>query len=283
MRLYHFTLIFAIFALGMLFISETGAAVDASAQTEQEYYHGALTAAAKAASEELSVACESMRQARDTACDVFFTTLAVYLGLGNDSVQIERLNGYVPVILITDADSFCISYYEQYTDELGRSRFMRVWTPWLPYCSLSSGAGTQTESDAGELMSESIGYYMEYFCSRHNKIAGEAGITYSFFIPDAAGSILKNISGRGFYALFQGYPMAGVTTEDINLYSFAGVQIKDSEEYYINTIGTGYASPQYYHSAECPYNSGETMKFNTRRDCALQGAYACPECGGGYH
>lgn len=236
------------------------------ADREKDFLNDCVDRASESAAYILSLAGESgIEGVRDLAVDMFYETLAAGLGMRGETPALTRLRLYVPVIAVTDGMTAYICYDRFEEDKAGRNVLIRGWSE-----AIDSGS---------EVLSEQL----EYFCNEHNAVAGRAGIKYRFELPDSEGGLFaRGSGGTGFYVLFQGYPMERISVGTINCFSFAGTGVKDAEQFFINLSGSGYASERYYHRKGCEYLSGESIMFGSGKDCALNGAYECPECMGGY-
>ncbi|BCN32385.1 hypothetical protein [Anaeromicropila herbilytica] len=110
----------------------------------------------------------------------------------------------------------------------------------------------------------------------HNRIAEHYGITYQFALPYIEKEEwYRTIDDIGLFVVFQGYPY-GLNTGDVfNQYSYAGARIRKTRCYYITKEADG---KRYYHKATCSKVTNKDYPYYNKKDCALEGAYPCPEC-----
>lgn len=121
---------------------------------------------------------------------------------------------------------------------------------------------------------------MAYYTSKHNKIASQYGITYTFSLPaiknDEWEPFLDNTS---MFVVFQGYPYGSESGETYNRFASAGAKVSKREAFYIEQKGWYLI----YHRAGCPelLKPGIIIKdepYYDPMDCVMQGCYQCPVC-----
>ena len=263
MRIYHFTLIFAVFAVMMLSMAAFSIEEALDDDRRRENLDLLLDRASESAAEILKEAHVSgVYGLRDLAVDVFYDSLAAGLGLPDGTPARTMLRIYVPVIVVTDGDAMFVCYDDYESAPDGHEVLARKW------------------SDAIDRDASSLEETLEYYCGRHNEVAERAGITYGFNTPEAEGGLyLRSGAGAGFFVLFQGYPSEMADGKTYNCSSFAGTGIDDADRFFINLRGEGYASERFFHREGCRLLSEESIMFGSKKKCALYGAYECPECG----
>ena len=263
MKIYHFTLIFAVFAVMML--SMTAFSLSESFDEEQgrSNLDLVLDRASESAADVLKEAHSSgIAGVRDVAVDAFYASLSAGLGLSDGTPALTLLRMYVPVIAVTDGDVLYFCYDEYETDDGGTARLVRRWSDQV------------AANDDG--LEKCLGYY----CNKHNEVAQRAGIVYSFSIPETEGGLyLRSGEGAGFFALFQGYPSERSDGRVFTGFSFAGTGIDDADMFFINLHGDGFASERFFHRKGCKYLSEVSIMFGSKKKCAGYGAFECPECG----
>lgn len=118
--------------------------------------------------------------------------------------------------------------------------------------------------------------HMIYYINIHNKIAQSFGITYNFNLPaidnDDWG---RSIDGIGFIALFQGYPYGTRLTDIYSRFAFGASRLKKGNAYYIQKY---YDGKLYYHRNNCNRLTVMELPYFSKKECALEGAYACEIC-----
>jgi hypothetical protein len=121
---------------------------------------------------------------------------------------------------------------------------------------------------------------MAYYTSRHNKIAQQSGITYSFNLPaiseDEWAPFLNDVS---MFVVFQGYPYGTGDGENYNRVAAAGAKVTKREAYFIEQKGWYLI----YHKEDCPELKKEGIilwdePLYDQLDCAKKGCYQCPVC-----
>ena len=116
---------------------------------------------------------------------------------------------------------------------------------------------------------------MNQYINRYNKIAYRYGISYQFSIPyfdvDTWARTIDDIS---IVVIFQGYPFGNGITQTYNQYEISGARVSKNKYYYI-TQSNG---KSLYHRRDCEFYIEELMPYDTKRDCALMGAYPCEIC-----
>lgn len=267
MRIYHFTLIFAVFAVLMLFTANLMISGQYEDSYEERIVDEAFDRAADAAAAILAEAgTDGITGVMDAAAETFYASLASSFAIAGIGTATENLRMYVPVIAVTDGDGIYIRYKAYENGPKGETL-------------------TERWSDRISAKECELERSLRAYCEAHNEVAARAGIKYTFSIPDSDdGLLLRGALGTGFYCIMQGYPLTGVDRNGrlkrFNRYSFAGAGIALKERYFINLSGSGYASEMYFHRENCRFRANESISYNTRQECAIAGAYECPICGG---
>lgn len=263
MRIYHFTLIFAVFAMIMLAMTAFSLEETFDEDRRAANIDLLLDKASESAADVLKEAHASgIYGVRDLAVDTFYASLSAGLGLSDSTPALTLLRLYVPVIVVADGDIMFVCYDEFGTADDGTEALARRW----------SGPIVREECDLEDCL--------EHYCNKHNETAQRAGIVYEFTIPDTEGGLyLRSGEGAGFFALFQGYPADRYNGEICNSYSFAGTGVDEAEQFFINLRGEGFASERYFHRKDCRFLTEESVMFGSKKKCAEYGAFECPECG----
>ena len=263
MRIYHFTLIFAVFAVIMLAMAAFSIEETLDEERRADNLDLLLDKASQSAADVLKEAHASgVYGVRDLSVDTFFASLAAGLGLSDGTPALTMLRLYVPVIVVVDGDIMYVCYDEFGRSDDGTSTLVRKW------------------SDPITREHGKFEKCLDYYCNKHNEVAQRAGITYIFNIPETEGGIyLRGNEGAGFFALFQGYPSERSDGKTYNSYSFAGTGIDEAEQFFINLEGEGFSSERYFHRRNCRFLTEESIMFGSKKKCAAFGAFECPECG----
>ena len=263
MRIYHFTLIFAAFAVMMLSITAFSLGESFAEEQGRSNLDLVLDRASESAADVLKEAHSSgIAGVRDLAVDAFYASLSAGLGLSDGTPALTLLRMYVPVIAVTDGDVLYVCFDDYETADDGTTGLIRKW------------------SDPIEVNDEGLEECLGYYCNKHNDVARRAGIVYSFFIPETEGGLyLRSGEGAGFFALLQGYPSERSDGSVFTGFSFAGTGIDDADMFFINLHGDELASERFFHRKGCIYLSEESIMFGSKKKCAGYGAFECPECG----
>ena len=167
MKLYHFTIIFAVFLLAMIVIVEMRVSERNSMASANENTEMAFDNAVDAAVEALSANTADLDDTgRDKAVEAFFTSLYAELGILDEPAAKREMELYVPVIAVTVDDGFYVWYDAVFTDATGLHATERVWSQKIPYSyddgyfiyGFSSGT-TATIYDYKKLLDATPAYY----------------------------------------------------------------------------------------------------------------------------
>ncbi|HWT75760.1 MAG TPA: hypothetical protein VN258_13735 [Mobilitalea sp.] len=121
---------------------------------------------------------------------------------------------------------------------------------------------------------------MSYYTSRHNRIASQYGIAYTFSFPSVREEEWKPyLNNVAMFVVFQGYPYGSGIGEAYNKVAAAGAKVTKSNVYYIEQKGWYLI----YHKATCPelLKEGIILKDEPYYDpelCIKLGCYQCPIC-----
>ncbi|MFU0827492.1 MAG: Sensor histidine kinase [Lachnoclostridium sp.] len=250
---------------------------------------------------------------KDVAINQFYQSLFANFGVLGNSQAENKLKAYIPVILITDMDGFYIYYNHIYNSD-GEKRISQKWTEKIPYAyedgsliyKFTLGTfvtlynKTTNETYEGEYKDlapqfpesilsddevydsirrnaiiDAIEKNMNYYINLHNRIAFWYGITYQFWLPQIDKTDwYRTIDDISMLVIFQGYPYTPNSKDTYNRYALGGARLTKSRVYNI----TEKKEIKYYHKADCPYGNPDGMTYYTKEECALEGAYPCPEC-----
>ncbi len=264
MRIYHFTIVFALFASMMLHMTEMTMKQKMEEDRETQFFDKVMDRASDSAAQVLALAGASgVEGVMDLAVDTFYETLAAGLGQSGETPSMTKIRLYVPMIAVMDGDSVFVCY-DRFEKDEDKNVLIRGWSEPV-------AAG-----------SDELSELLEYYCNYHNQVAERAGIRYSFALPGSDGGLFaRGSEGTGFFALLQGYRPGGFLKES-NCFSFSGTGVIKAEQFFINVSGEGYGAEHYYHRKGCIHLKEESIMFTSGKDCALHGAFECPDCMGGY-
>lgn len=252
---------------------------------------------------------------REKALEAFFRTLYVNFGIAGDETAKQSLKAYIPVIVLIDYDGYWIYSMEKYTNETGETIQELRWKPKKPYVYEKNGyvylftlddyvrvfdsannryCEGKAETLAGKLPDSDIIKDLELFeqvrkrtvvesikedvnaaINEHNKFAKQYGITYHFSPPYISdGDWQRNIEDIGFLSFFQGIPI-GLSGERFNSYALGAARVIRKDHYYIQRDSNGL---YYYHRENCPLITEKNEVYDSREECAINGAFPCHTC-----
>lgn len=244
----------------------------------------------------------------------FYGSLYANFGVMDSPDRQEQLRAYIPVILVTFQDGYYILYSEIVTIE-GERKVVQKWTEKLPYSyeedgqiyiftlsnylrlydkntneliegtnqdlkSLCPNTFLENDEEFDQkrrfVITEKIESSMRYYINRHNRIAEHYGITYEFTLPAIESNDWnRTIDDISMLVIFQGYPYGYGTYDIYNRYAFGAARIRKQDAYYIaNTI----EGKRYYHKWNCTEVKDTQYAYFSKKECALEGAYACEIC-----
>lgn len=248
---------------------------------------------------------------KEIALEYFFRSLTANLGMADNKEKRELLEIYVPVVLVTDLDGFYLSYSE-IVEENGTKLLKNIWTEKMPYYyedekavysfflgdqknyinvydktdkKVYTGAYKDIQEEFSSTIFEHFDEYrrkaiiscltekMNIYINQHNRIASEFGITYHFalpVIPDTDWD--RTIDDVSMFILFQGYPFN--VTDVYNRYIIGGARVNKRDLYYIKEQ----EGKKYYHKFDCSTLQTHEDGYMNKKDCAKEGAFACPIC-----
>lgn len=258
-------------------------------QLEQNQYDGVLkekkkiegaliTAIQDAGNEYTAVMYEAEEKRKQTLEKVFLNSFYVAMGIFDDIEKQEMLRMYLPMLVLAEEDG--VSFY--YMEERKNNTMSGLWHTWsdkMPY-------GFQDESGISlkkYMVATTIEKAASDIISRHNYIASQYGLSYSFSVP----VFLQNVEGElnfpMIFVVFQGWPLNA--SKDIVYENCidAGAYLQ-RVKHYIVTYPEGLAHPfSLYHETTCSiiseglyhiYNENVTQEEAIRK----YGAFPCDNC-----
>lgn len=280
LRVYHFTLIFAVFAM-MMFASVDLYEAGSETVQDKSLYDEALDRAADAAVKILAqVPGTTDIETRELAAKAFFDSLCASMdGIGETPVR-RMLEMYVPIMAVVEKDGVYVNSNEEFEDENGLLFSQRIWSEKLMFADFDS-EGNPALCGEGEKRSSILSEILEIYCSKHNGVARQNGIDYRFYFPSSDGGMFARTVGEyGFIAVFQGWPMTDSAGRTVNYCGFTHSGIEPGEQFYISTEAE-YGEKLFYHRKECTLCPEDAVRYGTGAECAAAGAWPCPECAGG--
>lgn len=246
---------------------------------------------------------------KELARERFFASLYSTLGIMGGEKK-KEMEGYIPVLLVTDTDGFYL-YYQM---ELPDKTVYGNWTEKQPYEAVLQGRiFSFTLDDYLKIYDPATKQYMEgkyqdlakvypeerflqnsqaydqmrrdciitrvkeqmkQAINHHNRIAGHFGISYNFTLPNiSTEDWYRTIDDVSFMAVFQGYPY-GHGPGYYNRYAVGGARIRKTDYFYLSSDGEGL----WYHRSDCSVAKDMAKPFYSKEDCAKEGARACQVC-----
>lgn len=126
-----------------------------------------------------------------------------------------------------------------------------------------------------EMITNRIMEKMSQYINTCNRIGKQYGISYDFSIPYLDDSDwARTIEDISILVVFQGYPYGNHIIETYNQIELSGARTNKKKYYYL-TMQDGQCS---YHSRNCNKIGKDSAPYDSKRECALMGAYPCREC-----
>ncbi|NLN65547.1 MAG: hypothetical protein GX144_09110 [Clostridiaceae bacterium] len=275
-----------------------------------------LDTAVEDASEAMIVrgANQNLSISRDKALAAFNNTLLTNFQVLGDETATNLLMAYIPVMILIDYDGYWVCSMEEYLNSDGDREEKMIWKPKKPYSYESNDfvylftldknvrvleisgnqvyEGTQEnlkailhteiiqqdglfETVRKRTIVEAIEKDVNEAINKHNVYARRFGITYQFSPPTISDADWhNNIEDIGFLAFFQGIPI-GIGGERYNNFALGASRIVRSYQYYIQQEPNGLL---YYHRENCSQLTKKEEVYDTREECALEGAFPCHIC-----
>lgn len=251
---------------------------------------------------------------REKALDAFLNTLFANFNVVDTESARSSFMIYIPVIILVDYDGYWVYSIEEYLNDDGVMEQKMVWKPKKPYTCVrgdytyiftldryvkvyNSAAGQFFEGNLQDIKAylpntllqdnelfeairkktiiDAIKNDVNDAINLHNTYANRFGISYRFSPPLISdGDWYRNIEDIGFLAFFQGIPM-GLHGERFNSYALGASRIVRKTYYYIQEDLNGL---RYYHRENCPELTEKEKVYDSREDCAMEGAFPCHTC-----
>lgn len=160
-----------------------------------------------------------------------------------------------------------------YSTEVAHDKYAVMAQVYDTSCLASEGLYAKTKA---QVISNTIMKNLNYYVQQHNRVGQAYGFNYSFHLPESAESeVARGIDGVSFISFFQGYPY-GVGTDDVySKFTISGARVKKTSDFMVRRSTDGYL---YYHTKGCKHGKEPSTLYDTKADCASQGAYPCPYC-----
>lgn len=149
----------------------------------------------------------------------------------------------------------------------------------MPQLSLAfpfMASKAQFEDIRQQCISDTIEEQMEYYINEHNRIAGDYGIRYHFFLPAITDEDWERaISGISMIVVFQGYPYPSGRGY-FNMAEVSGARLAKGGTYFITAVN----GRPVYHRDGCHLITSDArrMPYDDAKSAAGTGAYPCNLC-----
>lgn len=274
----HVGLIFLVIWLAcfsMLFVSKEKYR---SVQEEKQRIEQALLEAIKYTGEEYSsVMNATLKKRQDTLEHAFFESLYASMGVFEHNEEQELLRMHVPMMMIAEEEGASFYYVDEKVTVEGKE-FSFTWTERTDY----SWEEHSTETKRQKVI-ELLETKASEIISKHNYIAEQYGISYSFFVPRFLQNTTEEIQFPMLFVVFQGWPLS--VSNDIFYENCldAGVFLQEVRQYTVTVSRTISDTYSYYHERDCNMLThkdvvciSETVSKNEA--IRTYGAFPCKNC-----
>ncbi|HEY8422120.1 MAG TPA: hypothetical protein VIL05_10320 [Thermoclostridium sp.] len=252
---------------------------------------------------------------KEKAVEAFYQTLYANLNITGDNTAKQRLNAFIPVIVIIDYDGYWIYSMETYTGMNGEKIQEMLWKPKKPYVYEKDGLvylftlddyttvldiaaakfyegqrevivqslpddeiiqdGELFEQVRKRTIAESIRSDVNTAINEHNKYAKLFGITYQFNPPSISDDDWQRNIEDIGILSFFQGIPIGLGGERFNSFALGAARVIRKRLYYIEQGENGL---YYYHRENCSDVSLKDKVYDSREECALKGALPCGKC-----
>lgn len=250
-----------------------------SAQAEKEQIERALLEAITYAGEEYSsVMNDNLEKKQATLESSFFEALYVSMGVFECEEEREILKMHVPMMMIAEEDGISFYHIKEITTD-GIKEFSYAWTQKTEY----PWKEDITKEEKKQKIMELLETKASEIISRHNYIAEQYGISYSFSVPRFLQDTADEIHFPMLFIVFQGWPLT--TNKDIFYENCidAGVFLQEVKQYIVTVSNMVSDTRSLYHKRNCSFVtqteviciSGMMTKEEAVRN---YGAFPCEIC-----
>lgn len=161
---------------------------------------------------------------------------------------------------------------EQYASEVSGDKYDRMSKIFDSSCLKSA---EDFESTRDLTVTNTIVDNLNYYVQKHNRIGQSYGYNYTFALPSSAKTdVARAIGDVSFISFFQGYPYGIGTSDSFSKFTVSGARIEKKKKFYLNKVDDFL----YYHTEDCVYSKGSSHVYDSKKECALEGANPCPYC-----
>lgn len=243
----HFAILFLILYITcFLFLLIEQSRYD-NVQKEKRKIEDALADAVECTGKVLIASVNASSETRKRIVENTFSE-ALYLSLGmlNTSVEKLLLELYLPMLVLVEEDG-AFFYYLQEEQRDGVVELQRCWTEKIEFTCFEEC----TEEARRRIISATIEKTASEIISKHNYIAMQYGISYSFSTPDFFRNATSEMEYPVLLAVFQGWPLS--PGEDIFYANCldSGMFIQEKERYVIEIPRNLKNSKRVFHKTFC--------------------------------
>ncbi len=195
MKIHHFALIFVIFALTIVVVTDLKVSEADYMSRETGLVNTIFDRAVVAATDNLLDSEFGVTElTKENAVQAFFDSLYASFGITDSPLSRENMALYVPVICVTEPDGFYIYYDEVVYNAAGDTEFQRCWTEKKTYTYRESTA------PAGYIATDFIlrfqGDGSVYVYDSQGIINGTKGYLKRVYIDEYEKEVAKYLSGH---------------------------------------------------------------------------------------
>lgn len=216
MKIYHYALIFVIFAISVVIVTDIRVSESDYMSREAELNNTIFDRAVVAATDRLLESDSGVTElTKENAVMAFYDSLYASFGVADSPLARENMSLYVPVICVTEPDGFYIYYNDIVYSPSGGTEMQRCWTEKKTYTYRESAAPT--------------GYAATDFIYRFN---GDGSV----FVYDTQGIVNGN-KGELFRVNAEEYEQENSSyLAGISAPGFSGVTFEPGEYEYLDLI-----------------------------------------------
>ncbi len=279
MRQGHLTVLFLmLYIICFVLLLYTQSQYD-EVQREKQKVELALTEAVKAAGRELAAVINDTEEKKKSSFETaFLEAFYVSMGVFNCKEEQEYLQMHLPMLALAEADGIFFYYMEE-RQENGVTVLERVWSDKIPYGTCRYG----TKEEEKELVAETLEKCSSEILFRHNYIASQYGISYSFFVPDFLQNTSTALEFPMLFVVFQGWPLNISGDVFYENCIDAGVYLQRIERYLL-TRGECLSQPfSLYHKEDCSCiteeeKNSDAAYITEEEAVSVYGAFPCENC-----
>lgn len=275
----HLALMFlAMYSACFLFLYIEQSRYDEVQEEKQKVEQALIDGLETAGREYTAVLNASEEKKKQTLEKVFLESVSVSLGMFTSEEEQEILRMYLPMMVLAEEDgAFFFYIQEQYKD--GKMELCHVWSEKIPY----EFPEDSTEAQRKSVVAETLETNASDIITKHNYIAFQYGISYSFFVPDFLQDTSEIIKFPMLFVVFQGWPLTASGDIVYENCIDAGVYLQEVERYLVERPESISRAVSFYHRDTCSRITGSSNRFyeeyvTEKEAVRIYGAFPCSEC-----